>query len=145
MIGQGVGDRLARVHAVEPQRHQGRGFEHAAVGRCRGNRDAKADDPLQEQRRLEGDRQAEGTKADRERRRILDPEHQRPEDDAREAAGTLEHREPFHDPIRESHHAVRRAVRQRAPRDALDQDQEETWPIRDEQRNRQQQPEQHRC
>ena len=77
--------------------------------------------------------ESEGAKADRECRPILDPEHQRPQDDARKSRGTLEHCQPLDDAVRRLHHAVRCADRQNAPRDALDQEQPGTRAISDDQ------------
>src|SRR5213079_1431420 len=93
--------------------------EYPAVPGCGWNRYPKADDALQEQRGFEWDIESEGAKADRERRGVLDPEHQRPEDDTCESPRTLEHRKPFDDAVRGTNHPVRGGDRQDAPRDAL--------------------------
>src|SRR5437899_548121 len=71
VIRQRVAEGAARVHTVQLQGPECRGLENPAVPRCRWNGDAKTDDALQEQRRLERDVESEGAKADHPARPLV--------------------------------------------------------------------------
>ena len=110
-------------------------FEDADVTGGGRNRDAEADDSLQQQRCFERDTEPECAKADREGRSVLEPEHERPPQHTGEAPRTLEYREAFHDPIRGPHDAIGQAARQQASRYPFDQREKWSRPVGHKQRD----------
>src|SRR6202165_4622967 len=117
VICERVTHREARIHAIDRQRDAGRRLEHAHEPRRRGHRDAEPDDPLEQQRGFERQRQPECAEAHRERRGVHEPQHQGPQHDAREPRGAPQQRAADHDPIGPMDEPLRAASRSHSTRD----------------------------